>query len=404
MSEAAGDLDRCEIAIVGAGPQALAAALHLVDAGVSPTGIRAVDPTGRWLARWDHQMARHEIEHLRSPGVHHPGTDAHALGAWARGRGDDALRGRYQLPSTSAFSAYCSTLVERADLDGSLLTAAVEAIRAAAGGRPLVALEDGRRLEADRVVVALNGATAVLPDWAAGHAGHAGAEELLHSDEVTLGDVEVEGRHVLVVGGGLTAAQLVHGAVRRGATATLVTRRPLQVQSFDADPGWLGPKLMAGFEKEPDPAVRRRRLAEVRKGSVPQADAQRLGGLVGRGALTLEAGHQVVEATRSATGWEAHLDDGRVVHADRIWCATGHRHDVLAQPELADLHATHPIQVCDGLPVLDDDLSWSGLPVHLMGAYAGLVLGPTARNLSGARRAAERIASAHRPGHVLRAF
>lgn len=48
---------------------------------------------------------------------------------------------------------------------------------------------------------------------------------LLTFDQVDLNGAEVAGRHVVVVGGGMTAATLAAGAVARGARVTMVCRR-----------------------------------------------------------------------------------------------------------------------------------------------------------------------------------
>jgi cation diffusion facilitator CzcD-associated flavoprotein CzcO len=58
------------VAVVGAGPQGLAAALHLLDRDPSlHRDLVVVDPAGRWLQAWDDRFARLEIEHLRSTSV-----------------------------------------------------------------------------------------------------------------------------------------------------------------------------------------------------------------------------------------------------------------------------------------------------------------------------------------------
>ena len=86
--------------------------------------------------------------------------------------------------------------------------------------------------------------------------------------------------------------------------------------------------------------------------------------------------------------------------ADEVWLATGFEQDARANPLLARLAARHPIPVHDGIPDLDDDLAWGGTPVHVLGAPAALVLGPTAGNLHGQRRGAHRVARVVVPGFV----
>jgi len=84
-------------------------------------------------------------------------------------------------------------------------------------------------------------------------------------------------------------------------------------------------------------------------------------------------------------------------HFDRIWLATGHALDVDGEPLLADVAQQRPAQIVDGLPVLDSACRWPGTRLHLMGGLAELELGPLARNLAGARMAADRIVGAISP-------
>jgi hypothetical protein len=66
----------------------------------------------------------------------------------------------------------------------------------------------------------------------------------------------------------------------------------------------------------------------------------------------------------------------------------------MQHPLLQRVQSTHPTEIVRGLPVLDRHLCWPGLELFVMGGLAGLQVGPTARNLSGARMASDRIAAA----------
>lgn len=62
-----------DIAIVGAGPQALTLVTHILQKKAKlRRRILVLDPSGIWLSQWRHQFAAQEIPHLRSPAVHHP--------------------------------------------------------------------------------------------------------------------------------------------------------------------------------------------------------------------------------------------------------------------------------------------------------------------------------------------
>ena len=62
-----------DIAIIGAGPQALTLVTHLLQKKAAMRNrFVVVDPAGEWMHQWHHQFAAFEIPHLRSPAVHHP--------------------------------------------------------------------------------------------------------------------------------------------------------------------------------------------------------------------------------------------------------------------------------------------------------------------------------------------
>lgn len=85
------------------------------------------------------------------------------------------------------------------------------------------------------------------------------------------------------------------------------------------------------------------------------------------------------------------LRSGEELRAHRVILATGfdRTRPLPAWVDAAAAAMELPRAPC-GAPVLDDSLQWApGL--HVMGAGAELVLGPTARNISGARMAAQRL-------------
>ena len=73
----------------------------------------------------------------------------------------------------------------------------------------------------------------------------------------------------------------------------------------------------------------------------------------------------------------------------RIWFATGSQLDARNHPLLQDVLAAHPLEIVNGLPVVDKYLRWQGCELFIMGGLAALRVGPAARNLSGARAASD---------------
>jgi len=62
---------------------------------------------------------------------------------------------------------------------------------------------------------------------------------------------------------------------------------------------------------------------------------------------------------------------------------------------------SRPMEFC-GYPIVDRDLRWGHPRIFVSGALAELELGPSARNIAGARLAAERIVQASRTRQTTR--
>ena len=101
-----------------------------------------------------------------------------------------------------------------------------------------------------------------------------------------------------------------------------------------------------------------------------------------------------VESVNWNNEWTVNCEGGGVFQCDRIWVATGSQLDIQQLPLFSNVLKQCPIEVVDGLPILTENLRWKDRELYLMGGFAGLQVGPTARNLSGARMASERIVSA----------
>lgn len=265
-------------------------------------------------------------------------------------------------------------------------------------GSPITAvLADAGAVSPRAVVVAANATRPRIPGWASDAVETAAATVveapvIRHSSGIDLRTESPAGQHLLVVGGGLTAAHLAVGAADAGATVHMVSRRPLRTQTFDADPGWLGPRYLTGFEAEPDWDRRREMIRRARNGgSIPRDMIERVRGC---GRLNVLEAAAVGQASLAGPCWEVALTSGTVLSVDEIWLATGTDHDVRTVDFLTPLVARCPTRIVGGLPVVGRDLKWPAVPVWLMGALAGLQLGPAAQNLAGARMAAARIVPA----------
>jgi hypothetical protein len=374
--------DEGRIVVVGAGPHALTFCSYLLAARPDwHSRLLVIDPDG-WLTRWDTLMERLEIDVLRSPGVHHPDPASYALFEFAIDR-PDQLHGDTKSPTVGLFADFCTNLIARHRLHEVLEIGTLTAIIPRGPGHNAVELESGAINDAATVVIAANQTTPRLPGWAPTGEGHA----VTHAAHVHPSGVGL-GERVVVVGGGLTAAQLCAAAMRRCAEVTLVARHPLRCSGTDVEPGWLSRYLLEPYLAEPDWERRAGIYRATRRGTMPAFSADVLRRAVSQGHLVLHESAEVSAMTASGDGQTLFTTAGPI-NVDRVWLATGWTFDARTDPLMAPL--LHVGTTTCGLPLLDAGCAIPGTTVHLTGAAAALQTGAFAPNLAGARIAAERI-------------
>lgn len=393
-----------DLAIVGAGPHALTLVTHLLQKKKSLRGRFLVfDPSGTWMQQWHHQFAAFEIPHLRSPAVHQPDPDPHALRTFAEGRSHE-LFPPYDLPGTRLFQDFCQEVVRRWQLENAVYPASVKRIEPLSHHRRsrfCLELSTGQLISARRVVIANGSGIPHLPDWVERIPNPYPADRLLHSHQIQLQGLQLQGQRVLIIGGGLTSGHLAIGAIQRGAEVLLMSRRNLYEKLFDADPGWLGPKYLKAFWADPNWDNRWQMIQQARNGgSMTPAILTQLRRLQRDGKIQFYEQCQVSQARWKEPHWQICCDNSDIhecIHnqpIDRIWLATGSQLNAANHPLLQSVLQTHPIEMVNGLPVVNEHLRWPGCELFLMGGMAALQVGPTARNLSGARAVSDRIVPA----------
>ncbi|MBD2090187.1 SidA/IucD/PvdA family monooxygenase [Microcoleus sp. FACHB-1515] len=407
-----------DLAVIGAGPQALTLVTHILQKRRSMRQrLLVFDQSGRWMQQWNRQFAQLEIPHLRSPAVHHPDPDPFALRRFAESRPAE-LFAPYDLPGTRLFQEFCQQVIDRWQLRDTVPSALRDTVPGALRDRVYPAhvtriepianrrsrfrlwLDDGHSIIARRVVFANGGSKPQLPNWVSQISNHP-INRLVHSGQIDLRSLRLAGKQVLIVGGGLTSGHLAVGAIDRGARVILMSRRCLYEKQFDADPGWLGPKYLKGFQAESCWQTRYAMIQQARNGgSMTPAMMTRLRRAQHDGRLVFYEQCQIAKAQWIGQSWRVCCDNHAVhecIHAeaiDRIWLATGSTLDISQHSMLSEVQARYPIEVINGLPVLDKHLRWPGCELFVMGGFAALQVGPTARNLYGARLASDRITPA----------
>lgn len=387
-----------DLAIVGAGPHALTLTTHLLQKRQSIRGKFSIfDPSAMWMSRWKQQFAALEIPHLRSPAVHHPDPNPFALRKFAESRSHE-LFPPYDLPGTQLFEDFCQDVIRVWRLQEQLIPLAVKSIEPLPHHlhpRFRLCLQDGQEVTARRVVLATGSAQRQIPDWVNEIQTTYPEDRLCHSQTIDLRKLQLAGKRVLIVGGGLTSGHLAVGAISRSAKVHLLIRRQLAEKLFDAEPGWLGPKYLKDFFAQSDWQQRFTMIQQARNGgSMTPAIATQLRRQVRNGNIRIDENCQVIKAQWLGEHWHVECSDGSQRQFDYIWLSTGTKFDVTTELLLKDILAAYPTPIIKGLPVLDTCLRWPGCELFIMGGLAALQVGPTARNLSGARMACEKIVPA----------
>ena len=382
--------------IIGGGVHGTHLSLALLRAaGVPHDRLTVLDPWDEPLARFFRFTEATGMSYLRSPAVHHLDLRPYALRAFAkRGHGKRIARfvAPYDRPGLAFFRAHCESVVRSHGLSQ---------IRARATALRLDRVDAGFRVDTDRgalvarrVVAAVGlGDQPCWPEWAAALRASGRVQHVFDGPAPL--EMTRAGERVLVIGGGITAGQLACSLLDRGALVTLVSRHEPRVHRFDSDPIWLGPAGLTGFHAEPNPDARRHVIqAARRRGSMPPELDHRIRIEAHRGRLARRTGDVTrAELDRADLRVELSSDAGAVT-ADRIVLATGFLPHRPGGAFLDDAIAAQglPCARC-GYPILSRRLEWApGLFVS--GPLADLELGPAARNIAGARAAAERILSA----------
>lgn len=378
-------------AVIGGGVHGTHIALRLLlEGGVPREELRILDPGPRLLARWRSQTAATGMEYLRSSSVQNLALEAGALNRYARlhaVRSDVPFAPPYNRPSLSLFNAHCDHLIEQVHLDELHLR---ERVTEASLEEDRVTLRTstGREISAQRIVLALGASDQPLwPDWAP--RGDARVQHLFEIQDRPWPGSECG--EIAVVGGGVSAAQAAIRLTDAGHRVRLISRHELRVEQFDVPPGWLGPRYMTGFRRTRSPERRRAMIDRARLSGTMPPDVQRvLRRRIELGRIDwLETEIRGVHCDGGALRLE--LAQGEDVTPGHIILATGFESERPGGQMISSLidSGSLPCASC-GYPVVDTYLRWHER-IHVSGPLAELELGPVARNIAGARRAAERI-------------
>jgi pyruvate/2-oxoglutarate dehydrogenase complex dihydrolipoamide dehydrogenase (E3) component len=375
--------------IIGGGIHGVHIAARLLgEAGVDRERLAIVDPNDGLLAVWRRCTTVTGMKHLRSPAVHNVDIAHSSLFDFVgrRRRKSKTFIAPYNRPSLKSFNAHC----DRVSKTYALSERHVRGLATDCSVRPEgveVSLASGDVLSSRHLVLALGASHHLAyPDWALGH-----PDRIHHVFDPEFTEWPSSAERIAVVGGGISAAQVALRLVEDGHEVTVVTRHPWRHHQFDSDPGWLGPKLMKAFSREPRPERRRGMIDEARhRGSIPP-DVERALRAASEGDRLVVTQAEVEAVERDGTSSTLQLGETTPLVVDRVFVATGFSPSRPGGALVDRLVDTAGLACAPcGYPVVDTALRWHE-HIQVSGPLAELELGPVARNIAGARRAGDRI-------------
>ncbi|KAF5665416.1 FAD-binding protein [Fusarium circinatum] len=408
-----------------------------------------------WMGRWNRLFKMYDISHLRSPMLWHVDPldrDALLAHAYANDRADELVeirncvgkevskhgrkksgqracgrrqearvdinvreRNDYYNPSTSLFCDHCEKVAARYNLSSNMIRKESlqhldydEVKGISIDGEKLFTVTSNKTRRYARTVVLAVGPANVakipripsMPDE---------LPQTCHSMHITeFPDPTVKARiaakkttNILVVGGGLTSAQLTDLAIRKGVSKVWhVMRGPLRIKHFDVGLEWMGKfknAKQAQFYYADSDDERIEMIKEARGGgSITPVFHKRLKKHLLTKKLELFTETSLADAQFDAEKgtWSVQTNPPINMPAmDYMYFATGIQTDFSSLPYLQTILEKYPIEGRGGFPCINNDLMWNDdVPLFMMGRLAALRLGPAAPNLGGAQVGAERIA------------
>jgi FAD-dependent urate hydroxylase len=383
-------MDHCDVAIVGAGPYGLSAAAYLRQSAALQIRVFG-KPMDFWRRCVPPRMVLRSVwhaTHIADP------SNRLTLDEYVRATADDRLGEPIPVSSFIDYGCWYSsqTGLQPDPRDVTQISWASRRFR--------LTLHDGATVSADRVVMAIGIASfAYKPPIFSGIP----PELAPHSSE--LRDYSaLDGKTVIVIGGGQSALEAGAFLQQHGAAVEILMRQPMHCRkarfAWLGNPAWF--KLLRGRGEVGPLGVSLIIQRPALFGRLPRrlqtqwdSRASKLG-LSYRLApelapQTICAGQTVQEVRIVGGRLRLRLSDGSVRVVDCAVLATGYQID-LARSPLFSPEILERLVFADGYPQLDSGLESAFPGLHFTGALAAYSFGPLLRFVSGTQFAGSHIA------------
>ena len=387
------------IAIIGGGIHGCAIAGRIIrDAPSAAKHLVILDRNPQPMLAWRRKTEGQGMAFLRSPAVHHIGSDSLGLVDYARTQNRTAeLAPPYSQPSVKLFLDFCLHEVETQQLGQLYHQFDVAVLRWDKGSgkfpfRIISQNDEGFRAACVILSIGADDCSYAPPELNIFKRRF--PESILHPSEFNLHKMmrEFTPSKVVIVGGGLTAATLAKNLTDLDVEVAMIARGPLKIQQFDFEPSWLGPKALSRFGDESNWEKRRKIVQQARgEGSVTPEIAEALTKSRADEKFHLQTDAKILQIDEDSR-LQVKTTESTINDVDLVILATGYRFNLHRYRFLSNLIEKHEIPMLHGLPKLDKELQL--LPVQNLfgsGVIAQLQIGPAAGNIAGAALAYERI-------------
>lgn len=376
--------------IIGGGIHGCCIANHLVEnRNISKENILIIDQYSQPLSQWLKTTNLVGMKYLRSPFVHQIGVDPLSLKHYSKDKDyASAFKGEFKRPKLDMFNQHCIDTIKQNGVVNMFKKGTVNQILKK-DCHWKISLLDGSILTSTNVILSIGVNHApYYPEWARKYKSDDNIQHIFEMEDPIRNKEDI-----VIIGGGMSAAHLACTlcAEKSNKKVTLIKRHPFRIHSFDSDPGWLGPKYLNQFHKESDYTKRRKMIKGARhRGSITKDLSNKIKKLHKNNQITIHTAN-INDVTKSENSFKIHLDNHTQVNTQSILLATGATNELPGKswiyPLIKQMHL--PCAPC-GFPITSKYLEWTD-GLYVSGALAELEIGPSSRNIAGAKKAAERI-------------
>ncbi|MDR9366663.1 MAG: FAD/NAD(P)-binding protein [Balneolaceae bacterium] len=380
-------------AIIGGGIHGIFLANALIRHRIANrSDLCILDPNDEPLAEWKRVTTNVGMNYLRSPKVHNLDVDPLSLKHYFRCNEctSDEFMFPNDRPSIRLFNEHADSVIQRSGLHDICRKGFAADIHFEKNHA--VIHSDDESIRAKQVILAVGRSDSLnWPKWAqAAREEGAGICHVL--DGSFCRDEIPENGEIIVVGGGMSAAQIAISLADRDRHVTLLSPHSLRQNNYDSNPGWMGPKYLNRFRKIPCFQKRRRVIDGAKNsGTITQDIKWELIKCQNENRCSVCV--DVIKNCAVLTDdlMLLNLKSGENIAANHIVLATGYGNQRPGGQLLEKLISRYQLNCSKcGFPITDSTLQWYDR-LYVSGTLAELEVGPASGNIIGARMAAEKI-------------